>query len=140
MSHFVTLSTFDNAIEAHIVKELLGSEQIKTQLIGEHFFGLQTLLNVGLAHIRMQVPAEQLIDAKQVLADYQNGAFEQPLIDEFDLKPLTCASCGNTEIVEVSARPSQLIEGILQIFFIGMVMPANKYKVCKQCKCRVDES
>jgi hypothetical protein len=34
------------------------------------------MLNVGLAHIRMQVPANQLAQAKQLLEDYRQGSLE----------------------------------------------------------------
>jgi Putative prokaryotic signal transducing protein len=37
MAKFVTLCTFDNAIEAHIVKGLLESENVAVFLVGEHF-------------------------------------------------------------------------------------------------------
>jgi Putative prokaryotic signal transducing protein len=76
MAKFVTLCTFDNTIEAHIVKGLLESENVAFFLVGEHFFGVQVMLNVGLAHIRMQVPANQLAQAKQLLEDYRQGSLE----------------------------------------------------------------
>jgi Putative prokaryotic signal transducing protein len=93
MAKFVTLCTFDNAIEAHIVKGLLESENVAVFLVGEHFFGVQVMLNVGLAHIRMQVPANQLAQAKQLLQDYRQGALEQPLVDSFEAESAkTCAT------------------------------------------------
>ena len=139
MANFVTLTTFDNTIEAHIVKGLLESEQIGVFLVGEHFFSTQKLFNVALADIRLQVPATQLAQAKQLLSDYRKGSLEQPLIEEFGLKPSVCQQCGSNETNEISARPSQLIGGLLQVFFIGLVLPPTKYKICKQCKCTIHE-
>ena len=139
MANFITLTTFDNAIEAHIVKGLFESEQIAVFLVGEHFFSTQKLFNVALADIRLQVPAAQLAQAKQLLADYRKGNLEQPLIEEFGLVPSVCQQCGSYEINEVSARPSQLVGGLLQMFFIGLVLPPTKYKVCKVCKTKIQE-
>ena len=139
MPNFVTLTTFDSAIEAHIVKGLLESEQIAVFLVGEHFFSTQKLFNVALADIRLQVAAAQLTQAKQLLTDYRKGNLELPLIDEFGLVPSACQQCGSKEINEVSARPSQIFGGLLQMFFIGMVLPPSKYKVCKQCKSKIQE-
>ena len=139
MPNFVTLTTFDSAIEAHIVKGLLESEQIAVFLVGEHFFSAQKLFNVALADIRLQVAAAQLTQAKQLLTDYRKGNLEQPLIDEFGLVPSICQQCGSKEINEVSARPSQIFGGLLQMFFIGLVLQPSKYKVCKQCKSKIQE-
>ena len=137
---FVTLTTFDNAIEAHIVKGLLESEQIAVFLVGEHFFGAQFLLNVGLAHIRMQVCAVQLAKAKQLLADYKNGILEEPFAEAFSLRTNICKICGSDESEEISARPSQLIGGLVQMFFISLVLPPIKQKICKNCKSKVQEN
>ena len=139
MPNFVTLTTFDNVIEAHIVKSLLESEQVAVFLVGEHFFSTQKLFNVALADIRMQVPAKQLAHAKQLLADYRQGTLEQPLIEEFDIKPIVCNECGSKEMKEVSARPSLIINALIQLFLIGMVFPPTKYKVCKQCDRKIQE-
>ena len=139
MPIFVTLTTFDNAIEAHIVKGLLESEQVAVFLVGEHFFGTQKLFNVALADIRMQVPVGQLMQAKQLLDDYRHGTLAQPLIEAFDLAPSVCKKCGSNEINEVSARPSQLAGALLQMFFFGLVLPPNKYKICKLCKSKIQE-
>ncbi len=139
MSNFVTLTTFDNAIEAHIVKGLLESEQIAVFLVGAYFFGTQKLFNVALADIRMQVPADQLTQAKQLLADYRHGVLEQPLIEKFYLEPITCKQCDSKEIAEVSARPSLIIDALFQMFFIGLVLPPTKYKTCKQCKSHIQD-
>lgn len=37
MPNMVTLTTFDNSLEAHIFKGLLESEAIPVFLVGEHF-------------------------------------------------------------------------------------------------------
>ncbi len=139
MPNFVTLTTFDNVIEAHIFKGLLESEQIDVFLLGEHFFGTQKLFNVALADIRLQVPAVQYTKAKQLLDDFRYGNLAQPLIDTFDIKPSVCKKCGSKEIKEVSARPSLVFGALLQMFLIGLVLPPSKFKVCKQCKSEIQD-
>jgi hypothetical protein len=139
MPNFVTLTTFDNVIEAHIFKGLLESEQIDVFLLGEHFFGTQKLFNVALADIRLQVPAVQYTKAKQLLEDFRYGNLAQPLIDTFDIKPSVCKKCGSKEIKEVSARPSLVFGALLQMFLIALVLPPSKFKVCKQCKSEIQD-
>jgi Putative prokaryotic signal transducing protein len=144
MAKFVTLCTFDNAIEAHIVKGLLESENVAVFLVGEHFFGVQVMLNVGLAHIRMQVPANQLAQAKQLLQDYRQGALEQPLVDSFEaesqkLAPNACKKCGCTEMQQALSYTSLTTNIVLALYFIGVVMPPKKVNSCKQCKTKITE-
>lgn len=139
MANFVTLTTFDNSIEAHIVKNLLESEQIAVFLVGEHFFNSQKLLNLELAHIRLQVPKKQQAQAKQVLTDFNQGIFEQPLIETYALQAIACKNCGCLETIEQSSVTSKVTTFVLALYFIGVVIPTNKFKVCEQCKTKISE-
>jgi hypothetical protein len=138
MPDMVTLTTFDNSLEAHIVKGLLESEEIPVFLLGEHFFNAQSLLNVGLAQIRLQVPRQQLTEAKQVLSSLKNGDFEQPLIAEFKLVPVACHKCGCTETTQALSYSSIATSAILALYFIGVVVKPIKHSICKQCKTRTE--
>ncbi|MDZ4140507.1 MAG: DUF2007 domain-containing protein [Methylotenera sp.] len=140
MSLWKTVSTFDNQLEAHIVKGLLESENIPVFLVGEHYASVQWVYTFALGHIRLQVPPSQAAKAQEILVQYRQGQYQQNLESEFQLAPLTCSHCGSTEIQEVSARPSLIFGALLEALLFKFVLPPVKYKVCKQCKNRVDEA
>lgn len=139
MPSLVTLTTFDNSLEAHILRGLLESENVPVFLLGEHFFSCQSLLNVGLSHIRLQVPAQQLAEAKQILINFRQGYFEQPLVEKFKLKSLACEKCGCNETQQALSHLSLATNTILAFCFIGLAMPAKKFTVCKKCKSKITE-
>ncbi|MEQ1488574.1 MAG: DUF2007 domain-containing protein [Methylotenera sp.] len=138
MSNMVTLTTFDNSLEAHIFKGLLESEAIPVFLVGEHFFNAQSLLNVGLAHIRLQVPSALIGEAKQVLADFNKGEFEKPLVETFSLSPEVCPKCGCAETGQTLSYSSFLANAALALLYIGVMMKPIKSTICTQCKCKID--
>lgn len=136
MLNRVTLSAFDNSIEAHIVKGLLESEEICVFLVGEQFFSTQMFFNVGLAHIYLQVPAQQLTQAQHLFSQYKNGEFEQPLSEYFNLVAEACPQCGCTETIQESHFDSFFISAVMA-FLSGVATKSINYKVCKQCKCKI---
>ncbi|MGB4813158.1 MAG: hypothetical protein WBP13_11855 [Methylophilaceae bacterium] len=136
MINQLTLTTFDSALEAHIVKGLLESEAISAFLIGEQFFSTQMFFNAGLTHICLQVPALQLTQAQQVLARYNNGEFEPPLIEAFNLAAVACPQCGSTETMQESSSDSFAISAVMA-FFSGVATKPISYMVCKQCKRKI---
>lgn len=133
-----TLTTFDNAIEAHIVKGLLESEQIPVFLVGEQFFSAQMLFNAGLTHIRLQVPAQKLTQANEVLISYKNGEFEQALKEEFNLAPAACPQCGCTETIQKLAPDAFFISAVMA-YFAGVATKPKSYTICKQCKTTLSD-
>ena len=136
MSSFVTLVSFDNVIDAHILKGLLESEQIPVFLLREHFFASQKLFNVALADIRLQVPPEDFLKASRLLEDFRRGVMAEPLIEFFELQPSICKKCSSHDIGVISARPSLVFGALIQMFLIGLVLPPSKFKICNQCKTR----
>ena len=138
MFNRVTLTTFDNAIEANIVKGLLESEDIAAFLVGEQFFSSQMLFNAALTHIRLQVPVQQLVQAKEVLLKHKNGDFEQALKEEFNLVPVVCRQCGSTEIIQKQASDALLISAVMA-YFSGVATKPITYSICKHCKAKISD-
>lgn len=136
MSEWVTVRTFENSLEANIIKGLLESESIPTYLVGEHFLSSQQLFNMHLADIRLQVPAQFFSSANQVLIDYQHGFFEEPLTHENGLITNTCKCCGNLDVIEKTSFGALVIVAFA-LWFSGKVIPAKKHRVCSQCKQKI---
>jgi hypothetical protein len=134
----VTLTTFDNTIEAHIVKGLLESENIRVFMVGEQFSSAQLFFNAGLTNIYLQVPAEQLTQAQQLLANYKNGEFEQPLTEDFNLAAAACPQCGSTETIQESSSDSLIISAVMA-FFSGVATKPISRTICKQCKAKISD-
>ncbi len=139
MLQWVTVGTFDNYLEAHIVKGLLESEDVPVFLVGEHFLISQKMFNVALADIRLQVPSELVSIAKELLMQYQQGYFQAPLEVEFKLPTTICQNCGSHDTQEIPAIYSLITIILIAYFFIGRVIPPKKYKICKKCKSKIQE-
>lgn len=83
-------------------------------------------MNVGLAHIRLQVPSALIGEAKQVLADFNKGEFEKPLVETFSLSPEVCPKCGCAETGQTLSYSSFLANAALALLYIGVMMKPIK--------------
>jgi hypothetical protein len=76
MSSFVTVATFTNSFNAHLLKGRLEAEGIPAYIKDEHTVGVNPLYDVALGGIKLQVAEEQETEARRILAE--NG-YVQPL-------------------------------------------------------------
>lgn len=72
---FVTLKSFDSAIEAHELKNTLEFKGIKVFLRNEH---IMSLLPVSSRQdcFKVQVPKDQIPEAQEILKRMENGEFD----------------------------------------------------------------
>jgi hypothetical protein len=68
-TQLVTLERYLDLIEARIVAGRLEAAGIPVHLLGIHHASANSLAVVALGGVRLQVPANRLDDAKQILAE-----------------------------------------------------------------------
>ena len=89
----VTIKTFDNAIDVHILRSRLEAEGITCFIFDEHIVSVNPLYNIGVGGIKLKVRADELQIALEVLKDIH----DTPYTDDTD-KVLSCPNCGTTDV------------------------------------------
>ena len=123
----ITLKTFDNSIEAHILKTKLESEDIACFLFDENIVGLNPLFNVTVGGIKLKINQSDLDKAAEIIKA------SDALIDD-DGEVMECPNCQSTDIYS-GFKSMKGAKGILSaiISFIFMVFPIY-YKTVYKCK------
>lgn len=130
MSKLVTLASFDNSIDAHLLRTKLENEGIPCFIFDEHMVTMNALYNITVGGIKVKVIAEDF-DAAQAL------------VEELSVKPifntdgsiLACPKCGSSHITP-GVKTTNIFGFIFWILIMAGQYPLNmKNKfLCQQCK------
>jgi hypothetical protein len=125
----VTVKTFDNSIDAHILKSKLESEGVDCYLFDEHLTHLYPIYNVTLGGIKLKINE---FDTQKVIA----------LLNEIDNTPLTdnngdiikCASCNSLDFYS-GFKSMSGFKGVLSaIVAFALTLYPLYYKTVYKCK------
>lgn len=72
--HFVTVASSLNSITMHILRAKLEAEGIPAILADANMAQSYSTVSVAVGGVRVQVPAEFVEDAQQIIADINSGA------------------------------------------------------------------
>ena len=125
----ITLVTFDNPIEAHMVKSKLESEEITCFLFDENMVTLYPLYNNTVGGIKLKINKKDEEKARKILLEFSNAK----LLDD-EANPIQCPKCKSIEIYSgfKSMKGSKgVLSAIVSFFF--MVFPVY-YKTLYKCK------
>jgi len=124
-----TLRTFDDSIQANLVKAKLESRGVLCFLKDEHSVTMNPLYINTLGGIKLQVPVEDLKEAEGIVKEMEANL---TLNKEEEL--LTCPNCGSPELYH-DFKTYGIFEWIvtMAIAFIGIVFPFM-YKTVYKCK------
>lgn len=125
----ITFRTFDNSINAHIVKTRLESDEIECYLFDENISALNPLYNVTIGGIKLKIKNIDIEHAEEIIKESESPEF----LDE-DNKKIECPKCKSTEFYS-GFKSMKGIKGILSaiISFSLAVFPIY-YKVVYKCK------
>lgn len=99
----VTLITFTNQLEAHIVLGRLQAEGIPAYIAFEHHIAVEWWLSLALGGVRIQVPKGYYESALNILEAINNGKYENTLLEEFGLSdPVVCPSCSSKNTASIA--------------------------------------
>ena len=76
---FITLKTFDNPIDAHLLKTKLESEGIVVYLFDENINSINPLYNIATGGIKLNIAEQDLDRAVEVLREIDAAAY----VDEY---------------------------------------------------------
>lgn len=126
---FLTVRTFDSAVEAHLLKTKLESEGIPCVLFDEHLVNMNPLYSVAVGGIKLKIRESDWEKAAVILEEIE----EQPWRDEKE-DAIKCPRCGSEELY-ANFKSMKGIKGILTaiVSFLLAVFPFY-YKTVYKCK------
>lgn len=127
----ITLRTFDNSIDAHLIKSKLEDEGIVCFLFDEHLIGLNPLLNHTIGGIKLKINNSDYEAANSILKQIEKAKITN---DEGEI--VRCPNCHSDDILNNyrSMKGTKEVFSIVLSFFF-MVFPIYSKTVhkCKNC-------
>ena len=136
----VTVASFTNPWDAHIVRGLLESEEILAFVATEHQIYLKWPMSQALGGVCVQVPMTLAPRAQHALAALADGEYQRALEADFDLAPITCPQCASSDFRNVRSRRMTLLAIVLLMLASITFPPPIIGRRCKSCGTRVDYS
>lgn len=127
----ITFKTFDNAIDAHILKIKLESEGIECYLFDEHIVTVNPLYSNLVGGIKLKINEEDFIHAKNVVLELKNTPYTTE-----DEKVITCPKCDSIHI-ESGYKSMKSIGAVLSAIasFLLFIFPIYRKTVYKCADC-----
>ena len=125
----VTVRTFDNSIEAHLLKSKLESENILCYLFDENIVGLNPLYNITVGGIKLKVNEFDLDKASIIIQQV-----DEAVLMNDDGEALSCPRCNSTEIYS-NFKSIKDVKGLFSILVtIILVVYPIYFKTVNRCK------
>ena len=129
--NLITLKTFDNSIDANMLRCQLELEGIQSYLKDENTITTNPLYNIALGGIKLQVIEQDYQKAKAYLSELENTPYTNQKNEI-----ISCPTCKSTDI-HAGFSSYKNITGILSILtaLAFMIFPFYNKKVykCKEC-------
>jgi len=127
----ITFKTFDNSIDAHILKIKLESEGITCFLFDEHMVSVNPLYSQLIGGIKLKINEEDLIHAKNVVLELE----QTPYTTE-DEQVITCPKCSSAHI-QSGYKSMKSIWSVFSaiISFLLFIFPIYRKDVYKCLDC-----
>lgn len=127
----ITLRTFDNPINAHILKSRLESEGVECFLFDENISTLNLIYAAAVGGVKLNIKSIDIEKANSILSEVDNA----DLTDDND-EIMRCPKCASTQLYS-GLRSMKGIRGFLSaiVSFSLMVFPIYVKTVlkCKEC-------
>lgn len=125
----VTIKTFDNSIEAHMMKAKLESENIMCFLFDENIVGLNPLYNIAVGGIKLKINKSDIKKATEIIEETVKSSLSN---DQGEV--IKCPNCKSEDIYS-GFKSMRGAKGIIStiVSFLFMVFPIY-YKTVYKCK------
>lgn len=90
----VTVARYFDPSEAHVVRALLESAGLMATVADDHHVTANYPLSTALGGVRVQVPADEVEAASELIAAYASGELERELEAETGALQESCPACG----------------------------------------------
>lgn len=130
MSKLVTLASFDNAVEAHMLRSQLERAEIPSFILDENIVTLNPLANnIGMGGIKVQVMDDDYAAAVEIV----HSVVKKPLVN-FDNSVVVCPSCRSAH-VSPGVKSASIFGVAFWGFLLGMYPLGMKSKYyCHDCE------
>lgn len=127
----ILLKTFDNAIDAHILKARLEGEGVRCYIFDEHIVTLNPLYSLSVGGIKLKIDESDLELARLILADIRNT----PFTTEEDMV-IVCPRCQSDKLIS-GYRSFRGVDGFFSALFslLLSVFPLYYRSVYKCTRC-----
>ncbi|MGI8892466.1 MAG: DUF2007 domain-containing protein [Bacteroidia bacterium] len=127
----ITLKTFDNAFEAHLLRSKLESEGIECYVFDENSVTLNPLYNITLGGIKVKIKKDDLEAAEKIIEEV-----ERTPVTGDNNEVISCPRCGSTEFYTRFRSMKGvvgIISGIFSFLFAVFPIYFKNVKKCKSC-------
>ncbi|MBC7450019.1 MAG: DUF2007 domain-containing protein [Cytophagales bacterium] len=133
---FVTIRTFENAMDAYLLKSKLESEGIECFLFDENTVSINPLYNIATGGIKLRVLEDAAERAETILSELD----QRPYTDA-DENAAACPECGSTEVyngIRMMKRERNIVWIVAAFFSYGIALVTlfflqKKGYSCKSC-------
>lgn len=127
----ITFKTFDNSIDAHILKIKLESEGITCFLFDENIVSVNPLYSNLVGGIKLKINEEDLIHAKNIVTELEKTPYTTD-----DEKVISCPKCQSTHI-ESGHRSMKSVRAVISAIasFLLLIFPIYRKTVYKCLEC-----
>lgn len=132
----ITIKTFENAVDAHILRTKLESEGIECFIFDENTVSLNPLYNVAVGGVKLKIDEKDLDKARKIYEEINH----KPFTDEND-EIITCPKCHSSNLYSgfrSFKNPGGFFAMLLTIFFSIFPIYAKKVYRCKDCGCEFE--
>ena len=127
----ITLKTFDNSIEAHLLKVKLESEGIRCFIFDQNIVSMNPLFNITVGGIKLNISDADQDKALSVLQELDDSVYTN---EEGEI--IKCPNC-NSEKLYSGFKSMKSAMGIFStiVSFLFMIFPfyAKTVYRCKEC-------
>jgi DNA-directed RNA polymerase subunit RPC12/RpoP len=126
----ITLKTFDNPIDAHLLKSKLESEGLAVYIFDEHINSLNPLYNIATGGIKLKISEGDMDAALQIIRDIESSYKNDQ--DE----TIVCPACGSKNLYNnfKSMRGTKgFISAIVSFLFLIFPIYVKVVYKCKDC-------
>ncbi len=125
----VLLRSFENGVEAHMLRSKLESEGIQSVVFDENTVGAMPIYSITVGGVKVMVLEEEREAAEQI-CDAIEGT---PYTDEAD-RPKVCSKCGSTDLFQGKSLRNKkgIFSSILTVLFSTFPMYNPVYR-CRRC-------
>ena len=125
----ITFKTFENPVDAHLLKSKLESEGIDCFLFDENIVSVMPLYNITVGGIKLKIDDSDLKKAKEIFSEIEHT----PITSE-ENEVIKCPNCGSEEIIS-GFKSFKGVKGILSLIvtFLFTIFPIY-FKTVHRCK------
>jgi len=136
MSNLITITSYSEPLEAHIVKGRLEAEGIPTYIANEHHISVAWYISHALGGVKIQVHEKDREKAINIISLLHDGKFEEELKNETEVSETNiCPNCGSSSYKSKFSLPLLLLVWISLGIAVIFPIHRNKHK-CIECGCK----